>query len=81
MAHFLAELKKTGSLPVDHQSYDSFNKTTSVPVDDQYIAEWKAQSEKLAAEHLEKHGEKLVWAIVDGFLLYWDNVRLIPIID
>ena len=74
MATFLSNLKKTGALPDDHKSFDSFNETPSVPVDAAIITEWKQQSEKLAADHLEKYGEKLVWAIIDGFLMYWDDV-------
>jgi nicotinamide/nicotinate riboside kinase len=76
MVAFLSDLKSTGTLPGDHQSFDSFNETATVPVDDEIIAEWKKRSEKLAAEHLEKYGEKLVWALIDGFLLYWDEVSL-----
>jgi nicotinamide/nicotinate riboside kinase len=74
MATFLAELRKTGALPDDHKSFDSFNETPSVPVEESVISKWKEQSEKFASEHLEKHGEKIVWAIIDGFLLYWDLV-------
>ncbi|KAJ3552993.1 hypothetical protein NM688_g3856 [Phlebia brevispora] len=80
MAAFLSELKKTGALPADHKSFDSFNETANVPVDGKVIQTWKTQSEELAAEYLEKHGVKLVWAIVDGFLLYWD-VRIISNLD
>ncbi|KAJ7511418.1 P-loop containing nucleoside triphosphate hydrolase protein [Mycena galericulata] len=73
MASFLCDLKKTGSLPSGHQSYDSFNENTAVPVDDHMISEWKKRSEQFVAQHLENFGEKLVFAIVDGFLLYWDK--------
>ncbi|EIN11147.1 P-loop containing nucleoside triphosphate hydrolase protein [Punctularia strigosozonata HHB-11173 SS5] len=81
MAAFVADLKKTGTLPADHQSFDSFNQTANVAVDEKVIADWKAQSEKLAAEHLEKHGEQLVWAIIDGFLLYWDKASATRIVS
>jgi nicotinamide/nicotinate riboside kinase len=76
MSAFLSDLKRTGTLPADHQSYDSFNETASVPVNNEIIAEWKKRSEKLASEHLDKYGEKLVWVVVDGFLLYWDEVKI-----
>lgn len=46
---------------------------------------WRRESERIAREHLEKHGERVAWAIVDGFLLYWSQVRsfviLAPFID
>ncbi|KAK7021927.1 ribosylnicotinamide kinase [Paramarasmius palmivorus] len=80
MAHFLSELKRTGALPEDHQSYDSFNTTTAVPVDSEIISAWKMRSEQLASEHLEKYGEKLVWALIDGFLMYWDE-RIVSNLD
>ncbi|KAJ3553154.1 hypothetical protein NM688_g3767 [Phlebia brevispora] len=80
IATFLSELKKTGVLPADHQSFDSFNETANVPVDDEVIQSWKTQSGKLAAGYLEKHGVKIVWAVVDGFLLYWDD-RIISNLD
>ncbi|KAJ7199380.1 P-loop containing nucleoside triphosphate hydrolase protein [Mycena pura] len=73
MASFLRDLKKTGYLPSDHQSYDSFNENAAVPVDDQMISEWKKQSEQFVAQHLQNFGVKLVFAVVDGFLLYWDK--------
>ena len=73
MAAFLDDLKRTGNLPGDHKSYDSANKNTAVPIDDQMISEWRKKGDQLVAEHL-KHGKKLVFAIVDGFLLYWDKV-------
>ncbi|KAF9261949.1 P-loop containing nucleoside triphosphate hydrolase protein [Marasmius fiardii PR-910] len=74
MATFLSDLKNTGNLPTSHQSYDSFNETPAVPIDDEKIAQWKSRSEKFASTHLEKTGEKLVWVLIDGFLLYWDEV-------
>jgi hypothetical protein len=72
----MSNLKTKGVLPEDHQSFDSFNETASVSVDDTIITDWKVRSEQLCSEHLEKYGENLVWAVIDGFLLYWDEVDL-----
>ncbi|KAK7458727.1 ribosylnicotinamide kinase [Stygiomarasmius scandens] len=80
MAKFLSDLKKTGVLPEGHQSYDHLNVTASIPVEEEIIAGWKARSEKLASEHLEKNGEKLIWVIIDGFLMFWDE-RVISDLD
>ncbi|KAF5335020.1 hypothetical protein D9758_016199 [Tetrapyrgos nigripes] len=80
MAAFLSDLKKGGILPSNHQSYDSFNETRTVPVDDDQIVQWRLQSEQVAAIHQEKYGEKLIWALIDGFLLYWDE-RIISNLD
>ncbi|KAF5361035.1 hypothetical protein D9756_005035 [Leucocoprinus leucothites] len=57
MVDFLSNLKKTGNLPPDHQSFDGFNETISVPVDDEIIADWKQKSKKVASEHLEKYAQ------------------------
>ncbi|KAG5220149.1 ribosylnicotinamide kinase [Salix suchowensis] len=73
MATFLSDLKRTGVVPDDHQSFDLFNTTTDVPVNSEIITSWKTRSKSLVSEYLDKHGENLVWAIVDGFLLYWDK--------
>ncbi|KAF5384514.1 hypothetical protein D9757_006405 [Collybiopsis confluens] len=72
MANYLTELKNTGALG-EHHSVDSFNQNTAaVPVSDEVISKWKDLSQKVSAER-QSHGENLVWVIVDGFLLYWDE--------
>ncbi|PPR01343.1 hypothetical protein CVT24_006321 [Panaeolus cyanescens] len=78
MANYLIELKKTGVLG-DHHSVANFNQTAAVPVDDQIISKWKQLSEKVFAEH-QSRSENLVWVIVDGFLLYWDE-RIVSTLD
>ncbi|KAJ8514900.1 hypothetical protein ONZ45_g7604 [Pleurotus djamor] len=80
MRKFLSELKKSGVLPESHQSLDAVNETPIVPVDDDIIAKWKAESAKLVSEHLAQRGEKLTWVIVDGFLMYWDE-RIVSDLD
>ncbi|KAG7097910.1 hypothetical protein E1B28_005222 [Marasmius oreades] len=77
MTSFLSDVKRTGFLPSNHQSYANLLESPEVvPIDDhKLIPEWKTQSKNLALQHLEKYGEKLVWVLVDGFLLYWDEVR------
>ncbi|KAJ8094236.1 ribosylnicotinamide kinase [Marasmius tenuissimus] len=78
MANYLTELKKTGVLG-EHHSVDSFNQNAAVPVDDEVISKWKELSKKIFTER-ESQGENLVWIIVDGFLLYWDE-RIISTLD
>ncbi|TFK22411.1 P-loop containing nucleoside triphosphate hydrolase protein [Coprinopsis marcescibilis] len=80
MSAFLSELRKTGELPGDHQSFDSFNETGPVPIDDDVVKSWKEKSEKLAGEYLEKRNEKIVWVLIDGFLMYWDE-RVVSNLD
>lgn len=74
MANYLTELKKTGILG-DHHSVDSLNQNAAVPVGDEVILKWKELSKKVVAKQ-ESQGENLVWVIVDGFLLFWDEVSL-----
>ncbi|KAL0062270.1 ribosylnicotinamide kinase [Marasmius tenuissimus] len=78
MANYLTELKKTGVLG-EHHSVDSFNQNAAVPVDDEVISKWKKLSEKVFTER-QSQGENLVWVIVDGFLLYWDE-RIVSTLD
>ncbi|KAF8524848.1 P-loop containing nucleoside triphosphate hydrolase protein [Hysterangium stoloniferum] len=73
LAAFLQEVKRTGVIPQSHKSHDHLNENKLVPVEDDVIKRWRKQSEQLSREHLEKYGEKIVWAIVDGFLMYWDQ--------
>lgn len=37
------------------------------------IDRWRETFTRIQEEH-EKAGEKIVWVVVDGFLLYWDQV-------
>jgi nicotinamide/nicotinate riboside kinase len=43
-------------------------------VRDEVGKRWKDAFEQLETEMKEK-GEKIVWGLVDGFLLYWNEVR------
>jgi len=80
LAAFLGEVKRLGMLPDSHKSHDHLNDNKPVPVSDSIISRWRIQSENMVKERLEKHGERLVWAIVDGFLMYWDQ-RVIDELD
>ena len=72
---FLQYVKGTGAIPESHMSHDHLNAQREVPLSEETIILWREKSERIAREHLEKHGERVVWAIVDGFLLYWSQVR------
>ncbi|KAG2007426.1 hypothetical protein CC2G_015122 [Coprinopsis cinerea AmutBmut pab1-1] len=80
MASFISDLKKSGELPSGHRSVDEFNETSPVNVEESVIAAWRARSEQMAKEHLDKYGERLVWILVDGFLLFWDE-RIVSNLD
>ncbi|EAU80443.2 hypothetical protein CC1G_12108 [Coprinopsis cinerea okayama7 len=59
MASFISDLKKSGELPSGHRSVDEFNETSPVNVEESVIAAWRARSEQMAKEHLDKYGERL----------------------
>ncbi|KAF8578663.1 P-loop containing nucleoside triphosphate hydrolase protein [Ramaria rubella] len=70
---FLQEIKRTGILPESHKSHDHLNENKEVPVDTAVITRLRQESDRIAKKHQEKHGERIVWAIVDGFLMYWNE--------
>ena len=43
-------------------------------MEDERLARWRDVFTRIQREH-EAAGEKLIWVMVDGFLLYWDKVR------
>ncbi|KIJ23176.1 hypothetical protein M422DRAFT_39750 [Sphaerobolus stellatus SS14] len=73
LASFLEGIKHTGILPDTYKSHDHLNENKPVPVDSDILSHWRIESEKL-------YGERIVWAIADGFLMYWDE-RVISNLD
>lgn len=73
MVSFLSDLRKTGTPPKEHRSFDSFNKTPSVPVDAEIISGLRKRSEEMIQDYTRTHKERLVFMIVDGFLMFWDE--------
>ncbi|EKM54169.1 uncharacterized protein PHACADRAFT_185131 [Phanerochaete carnosa HHB-10118-sp] len=72
MVQSLGEIKLTGVIPPEHYSHDHLNKQKDVPADDAIINRWQEVFNRLEEEH-EKAGETLIWVLVDGFLLYWNQ--------
>ncbi|CAA7259174.1 unnamed protein product [Cyclocybe aegerita] len=70
LIQFLRHVKQTGEIPPDHRSHDHLNEQKEVRVDDEVRDRWVREFERLKKERGEK-GEKIVWGLVDGFLLYW----------
>ena len=66
----LQHVKRTGSPPAHHTSLEHMNKRDAVSVPDEVVAHWRRRlSEECAG------GRKVLWVLVDGFLLYWHKVR------
>ncbi len=67
------KIRETGVIPPEHYSHDHLNEQREVPVEQPIIDRWRETFTRIQEEH-EKAGEKIVWVVVDGFLLYWDQV-------
>lgn len=70
---FLQKVKSTGEIPTDHRSHDHLNEHKDVPVRDEVEKRWRDAFEQLERE-MEVDGERIIWGLVDGFLLYWNEV-------
>lgn len=64
----------SGEIPPDHYSHDHLNEQKEVSVNPDVIERW-AKEFRVIEEEREKGGEKVIWVLLDGFLLYWDRVR------
>ncbi|KAF9219557.1 P-loop containing nucleoside triphosphate hydrolase protein [Gyrodon lividus] len=69
---FLNNVKQNGAIPPDHRSHDHLNKQVDISIDEGTSQELKAGFQRLEAEQ-EKKGIRIIWGLVDGFLLYWDK--------
>ena len=72
---FLKHVKETGEIPSDHRSHDHLNEQKVISVEDTVRDRWRAEFEKLKKERTTSEDERIVWGLVDGFLLYWHPVR------
>ncbi|PSR84412.1 hypothetical protein PHLCEN_2v5449 [Hermanssonia centrifuga] len=75
MVNALRKVKETGVIPPEHYSHDHLNEQKEVPVEEAQLDRWREVFTRLQRER-EEAGEKVVWVIVDGFLLYWNKVRV-----
>lgn len=75
LINFLRHVKETGEIPHDHRSHDHLNEQKVVKVDGEVKEELKAVFENMKKEE-EKKGYRIIWGLVDGFLLYWNKVMV-----
>jgi len=74
MVSFLDKVRaSSGDIPPDHYSHDHLNKQTEVPVSPPVIERWTEEFRRIKEER-EREGERVVWVLLDGFLLYWHRV-------
>ena len=73
LINFLKDVKKKGVIPPDHTSRDHLNEYKEIKVDEEISEKWVKEFEQLKAGNTS--GEKVIWALIDGFLIYWHKVR------
>jgi len=72
MLKVLLDVKRTGSIPCYHVTS---HKADDTPIDDNRAITWKTYFDDIKQRCLLTADVKLVWVIVEGFMLYWDLVR------
>lgn len=72
---FLRNVKTEGGIPAGHSSHDHLNEQKEIPVEGEVAAQWQAELVRAQAEVEKSDQVRVVWGLVDGFLLYWDSVR------
>ncbi|KAI0344536.1 P-loop containing nucleoside triphosphate hydrolase protein [Trametopsis cervina] len=70
--HCRDRIRQTGVIPPEHYSHDHLNEQREVPVEQPRIERWRETFQRIQEER-ERAGEKVVWVMIDGFLLYWDQ--------
>lgn len=75
---FLRHVKENGEIPPDHRSHDHLNEQKEVKLDDSLRDGWIQVFEKIRREKEIKDDERVVWGLVDGFILYWNQVNCFP---
>jgi nicotinamide/nicotinate riboside kinase len=75
---FLSTVKNIARIPDDHSSHDHLNEQKDIPLDDAVAVRCKAEIAAVQEEVEAASGVRVVWGLVDGFLLYWDQVEHIP---
>ncbi|KAJ7723694.1 hypothetical protein B0H16DRAFT_1333947 [Mycena metata] len=71
LVEFLVKVKVTGKIPVDHRSYNHFNKQRDLPIPSEVRNKWVGTFKSLLGEGATAGGEEITWGLVEGFLLYW----------
>jgi hypothetical protein len=75
MVSFLTKVRASGGeIPPDHHSRDNLNEQKEVPVRAGVIERWTEEFRRIGEER-EKGETKIIWVLLNGFLLYWNQVR------
>ena len=74
LVEFLRHVKDTGVIPPDHRSHDHLNEQKEVKVEEKVRQKWIKEFETLKQD--KQDDERIIWGLVDGFLLYWNKVSV-----
>lgn len=78
----MRRVKETGEIPPDHRSHDHLNEQKEIAVPDELRECWSAEFQRIKEEReAGENGKRIVWALVDGFLLYWHKVGALDMFD
>ena len=72
---FLGHVKETGVIPPDHRSHDHLNEQKEIKIEEKLREKWINEFESIKRNKLLQN-EKIIWGLVDGFLLYWNKVSV-----
>ncbi|KAF8549029.1 P-loop containing nucleoside triphosphate hydrolase protein [Imleria badia] len=69
---FLKNVKENGVIPPDHRSHDHLNEQKDIPLTDSVHQALRRRFQEVEVEQRKK-GIRIMWGLIDGFLLYWDK--------
>ena len=75
LVEFLRHVKETGVIRADHRSYEHLNEHKEVEIEEKVREKWIKQFETIKQDKQEN--ERIIWGLVDGFLLYWNKVSVL----
>jgi len=73
LVEFLRRVKKTGVIPPDHRSHDHLNEQKEIKVEGKVREKWIKEFETIKQDHDKQDKPRIIWGLVDGFLLYWNK--------
>lgn len=77
LVNTLRTIKETGKIPPEHRSHDHLNEQKDFPVDPEVEAKLVAQLKQAQEDVQKRTGKKIIFGILDGFLLYWHPVSIL----
>ncbi|KDQ06486.1 hypothetical protein BOTBODRAFT_193029 [Botryobasidium botryosum FD-172 SS1] len=76
----LEHVKRTGRLPDGHTSWDNCNDVKEISASDDVLNKWRNAFLGTEENYAKSTGKKLVWIVVEGFLLFWHQA-IVDLLD